>query len=287
MGKHNYQTVGDALAAHGVNRDIQKVPVYYESPRERGCYRRIDDRYAVIDAESDHAYGVVGKAYKPVSAGEAFGFLDALIEEGVLDLHEVKELSDGRETVLLTELHDHFGSVGSEEVIYGLIFCNSYSGRSGVTVTPTVSVGDIIVPRLMGKRLWTVTHKRNVRANLDVAGEAVEEAITAMDEYVQWYDGLAGEYIEDSSARKFFRALVGPGGDGPRGRGHRNSQSALLWENYESDNAYGTAFGLLRAVARTELHKRLDREEPRLRRLISGNLPMCRQATGLLNRAFG
>ncbi len=118
-----------AIVKAGLDWKVVMKPLYTKGPD--GIYDKVKSHRAVARVTDDRVLGVVGGRYEPVQNHEAFGFMDSLVGEELMQYHTAGSFREGQRIWLL-------GQVGSEYILPDdridqyLFLYNSHDGSSSL-----------------------------------------------------------------------------------------------------------------------------------------------------------
>lgn len=145
---------------------------------------------ANIRATDQRILGVVTDRYKLVQNHEAFAFTDELLGEGV-KYETAGSLQSGKKVWLLAKLPDNY-SISGDSVTPYLVFSNSHDGSGAIKVAMTpirvVCQNTLNLALNNAQRIWSTTHKGDMKSKLD---EAKKTLLLA-----EFYMGRLGEEAE-------------------------------------------------------------------------------------------
>lgn len=105
-----------AMKLASLDWQVEKNPIYAMAPvREELKYSEISTHRAVVRKEDHKVLGLVGEGYELIQNEEAFGFLDALVGEGLAMYNTAGSLFGGRRVFCCCKLPDSV-QVGPDQV---------------------------------------------------------------------------------------------------------------------------------------------------------------------------
>ena len=124
-------TAAAAIRLAGLDWTVEKRPLYIAGKNTVDGIpvigNQAPDRFAVVRTEDEKVLGVVGSAYTPIQNAEAFGFLDALVGEGLTMFHTAGSLFGGRRVFITCKLPDSV-QVGPDQVDQYLALATAHDG---------------------------------------------------------------------------------------------------------------------------------------------------------------
>jgi len=203
---HGRPTVREAIAASGLDWDVELVPLLTEdtgAPVPARAVRRNSDRRVL---------GVVGLKYQPLQNKEAFAFFQPFLDAGLASLHTGGSLCDGRKVWLLARLERDPIEVGPGDTISKFVLLsNSHDGTSSVRVgftpirivcanTLALAHGD-----KAGSKLIRVRHTRRLADNLDALREVMDLADQEFTATAEKYRRLRNKDINQNDLVRYVR----------------------------------------------------------------------------------
>ena len=109
-------TSGAAMKMAGLDWKVEKEPVFAQTLIGDALeYKKIETHRAVIRAEDHKILGLVGEGYELIQNEEAFGFLDALVGEGLAMFNTAGSLFGGRRVFVCCKLPDSV-NIGPDKI---------------------------------------------------------------------------------------------------------------------------------------------------------------------------
>lgn len=181
-------TSEEAIRLAELDWDVTAKPLYLDDGT------LVPGKVANVRSSDNKVLGVVGTSYKIVQNKEAFDFVDAVLNNGDVEVkfETAGALDGGRRIWLLANLPAR--RVVGDEVVPYLVFTNSHDGYYAITaaMTPTRVVCQNTLTAALGntKRKWTVRHVGNFQAKLNVAQHTLGLASKYMDAFIDKADVL-------------------------------------------------------------------------------------------------
>ena len=131
----NPATAAEAIAAAKLDWDVITRLVYTRNLA--GDIVPIEDKRAIVRADTEEVFTVMGKGYQPVQNVEAFGFFDNVIAQGEAVYHTAGSLFNGRKIWILAKLPNDI-TVNEEDVIQPyILLSNSHDGSNALRMQLT------------------------------------------------------------------------------------------------------------------------------------------------------
>lgn len=155
----------------------------------------------LVRQDTRDTLATVGGRYEILQNREAFGFLDGLIQDGIMKYEAAFALRGGRSVCLLARMPSFDWVVPGEDGLLRYILLSMSHGYGGINILPTsVRVVCANTQRLalrMGKKsTWTIRHSGNMQAKLDVAKKYISQFDKAFDLYRENAKGLLAGYTD-------------------------------------------------------------------------------------------
>ena len=128
------------------------------------------DHFATVRTDSGDVLGVVGKRYRIVQNRDAFGFLDSLLQDGIMKYESAGALRGGRQVFLLARMPSVDEIVPGDNSLRYVLFSTSHDGTAAIHAVPTsVRVVCANTLRIATASSVGFRHTDDVKAKLDSA----------------------------------------------------------------------------------------------------------------------
>ena len=128
-------TAAEAIAAAGLDWQVVQQEVYTRDMA--GRFVAIEDKRAIVRADTEEVFTIMGKGYQPVQNVEAFGFFDNVIAQGEAVYHTAGSLFNGRKIWILAKLPDDI-TINEADVIQPyILLSNSHDGSNALRMQLT------------------------------------------------------------------------------------------------------------------------------------------------------
>jgi phage/plasmid-like protein (TIGR03299 family) len=132
-------TAEEAIKLANLDYQVEKAPLYagIEVPQPDGgqevpkIYSPYEDRVATYRTDTNEVLGLVGGRYEIVQNKEAFGFFDAIINEGEAIFETAGALGKGERIFVTAKLPNDL-LVNGEAMEKYIILTNSHDGSSSI-----------------------------------------------------------------------------------------------------------------------------------------------------------
>lgn len=286
-------TAAEAIKAAGLDWKVDKKPIFYYVPKDRGFkLEAVPNKFVTVRADNNQALGVVGDVYMPLQNSEAFSFADGIIQEKAAVYHTAGALGNGGRIWVLAKLSDVCIIKGDDIVEKFLLLSNSHDGTSGIRIclTPIRVVCQNTLNQAItsASNLFKIRHTSSMGGRVTEAREALGLCNKFFAEFEEKARALAGKQLNGQVFNAYLESLgFDPDAEATRSK----SQFRLLTHLFEDgkgqrlDGARGTAWGAYNAVAEYLTHERSTRvtesfkseREARLNSLWFGNSQIVNQ----------
>ncbi len=180
------QSAAEAIAAAGLDFEVQKQPLYTGYDRNI----RVPDRFVTcrtdrLEAADGGILGIVGKHYQPLQNRDAFGVVNALVQNGDATLERVGNIRNGRQIWLLARLKGEMVVTDEDVSRPYLLMTNSHDGSTAVRIGLTavrVICQNTLQLALRSMRGVSIRHHADVEAEVQAARDLLGLAHQAFDE---------------------------------------------------------------------------------------------------------
>lgn len=133
-----------AIHAAGLDWSVDQLPLIARkkiATPEGDVFRDIDatDYMANVRSDTGTVLGIVGDGYKVVQNVEAFGFLDGLIQDGILKYESAGALKDGRIVWMLGRLPSVDTIAQGDDVYRYVLLTMAHDGTGAIRGLPTAT----------------------------------------------------------------------------------------------------------------------------------------------------
>jgi len=208
-----------------------------------------------VREDTNEVLGVIGKDYKVIQNLQAFGFVDNLIADGVMQYETAGALRGGKTVWMLATMPDRkfmLNGESSEMHESWVLFVNSHDGKGAARVIPTtvrvVCQNTLNVAMNSGSQGLRIWHNGDLEAKLTEARRVLGIIDQKFDAYKTTATSLSNRICTNGNFEKFVDALMGYDEENRDDdmiaylRGLRNSKTN------QTNSADGTWFGALQAI---------------------------------------
>lgn len=206
LGKKVEQALSseEALKEAGLDWTVVQRPIQTNNQMEIPGYK------ANIRDTDNRVLGVVTDRYKIVQNHEAFAFTDELLGEGVR-YETAGSIQNGKKVWLLARLPENY-IISGESISPYLVFSNSHDGSGSIKVAMTpirvVCQNTLNLALSSAKRIWSTTHKGDIKSKLEEARKTLLLAEFYMDKLGSEVDRLNRIKIPDHKIMEYIELLL-------------------------------------------------------------------------------
>jgi len=181
--------------------------------------QKIGTHKAIVRTEDESILGVVGNSYEPIQNSEAFGFLDALVGEGLAMFHTAGSLFDGKRIFITCKLPNSI-QVGPDQVDKYLALATSHDGSLSLHIkwTPirvvcwnTMSAAfNIFGGKVHAQDVVSVRHTANYKDNIQEARRLLNLTDVYYQRVEACFNQLIKTPISDTGFQQFTDKLYEP-----------------------------------------------------------------------------
>ena len=261
----------------------------------------VPDKVANVRTDCQRVLGLVSKQYAIVQNSEAFAFVDALHQDGIIKYESAGSLKGGRVVWLLARMPQEFEVADGDRLEQYILFSTSHDGTQAVRCLPT-SVRVVCwntYSMATAKESWgiTIRHMGDLSARIDEARRTVMKVGQAFDAYYEDAKQLSKTQVDMARLEAYVNVLF-PDEEGLN-NWHRQQMRQSIIRAFSDGpqmvpSIRGTAWAAWNAVTQVVDHQSLYRargtDSPAENRMIStvfgGNAALKRSALKLAVSAF-
>ena len=260
----NPATAEEAIAAAGLDWEVQQRPVYYY---QSGILTKAKGDRAVIREDTGAKLKILSKAYQPVQNHEAFSFFDTVVGEGQAIYHTAGSLQGGRKIWILARLPHQIEVTDSDVLQCYILLSNSHDGSTSVRMRPTtvrvVCANTLSVAlREKNQAEWSTSHRGDIMTRVNQAREMLSLQEAHFRAMMESIEKLADEKMKEADTENFYRDLF----DIDDAADHNKSRQAVKVDELfrtGRGNSGETRWDMLNAITEWVDHKR-GKDENRL-----------------------
>lgn len=204
-------TSEEAIQLAQLDWAVEKWPAFAHSPE--GDVVASDNTYFTVRTDTQAPLGVVTSTYQPVQNQEAFEFLDALVQDGIIKYEAAGALHGGSRIWLLARMPKEFVLGDSDAVEPYILFANSHDGSMAVRIMPTAvrvvcnNTLTMALGQRKGDRQLHISHKGNIQRKVEDARKLLNLANSKFEMYMQQAQGLANTSLDQKTFNEYLETL--------------------------------------------------------------------------------
>lgn len=219
----------EAIQAAQLNWEIERQPLRTES----GLL--IPDHFATVRADTSEVLGVVSDRYKIVQNAEAFGFLDSLLQDGVMKYESAGALKGGRVVWLLARLPTVDVIAEGDNTLRYVLFSTSHDGTAAIHAIPTATrVVCANTLRVATMNDVGIRHTGDVKSKLDFAQRYLSQFDSKFTLFRDNARTLATKQITPEGAKEYIQQLFPEVSEYGRARSIRENKVNEVRGNYRN-----------------------------------------------------
>jgi phage/plasmid-like protein (TIGR03299 family) len=200
IAPEHHNNLADALAASGLNWEVEKAPVFLKSGTQ------VPDASAIVRKDTGCVLGVVGTKYQPVQNCSAFGVFQQAFDAGLLTIELSGQLDGGAIVwVQARVVGDPMVICGEDTISPYVLLANSHDGslalRAGFTAVRMFCMNQMAAATKEGS-LISMKHTRNI--NLAGLQSGIAAGQRGLESVVQHARHLAARKVPGGNALNVF-----------------------------------------------------------------------------------
>jgi phage/plasmid-like protein (TIGR03299 family) len=214
-------TAEEAIKLANLDYQVEKAPLYagIEVPQPDGgqevpkIYSPYEDRVATYRTDTNEVLGLVGGRYEIVQNKEAFGFFDAIINEGEAIFETAGALGKGERIFVTAKLPNDL-LVNGEAMEKYIILTNSHDGSSSIIAgftTVRIVCNNTLQAALSDlSNKVTIPHITGAKQKLSEAYRVMGIASKYMTEVNDVFEAMSRKTISDEQMNEFITKIFTP-----------------------------------------------------------------------------
>lgn len=295
-----YPTSAEAIRHAGLDYDLIKTPLFTQGRAItiEGSGESVEpenimlpDHYATLRADTNEAFGVVGRDYQIVQNAEAFAFFDAIVGGDGIFYETAGALGRGERVFITAKLPDYIRVGNGDDVTEKYIFLTTSHDGSG-SITAAFTPIRIVCQNTLNASLRNMSNVIRIRHTAG-AKQRLEEAHKVMGLANQLSNQLEGVFnqwtkvrMTDPEVKKLIQMALSPNKETLEAikKGEEDELSTVFKNTVEDAFAYammadtqqmettkGTVFGAYNAVTGYYQNvKNYKDDEAKLQSIIMG-----------------
>jgi phage/plasmid-like protein (TIGR03299 family) len=210
-------TAEECIKLANLDYEVEKTPIFAQIDvvREDGAgriYQEIPDRFATYRTDTNDILGKgVGSRYEIIQNRDAFGFFDAIIDEGEAIFQTAGALGNGERIFVTAKLPDDL-LVAGEPCNKYIILTNSHNGTSSIIAgltTIRIVCNNTLQAALKGlENKICIEHRSGAKEKLAEAYKVMNIASKYMSEVEEIFNQMAKTKIEDEQLKAYIKEVM-------------------------------------------------------------------------------
>lgn len=207
----NAMTSEEAIELANLDYEVKKGEVYFNCGTDSNI--EIKGHFATYRKDTNEYLGMVKSRYEIVQNRDAFGFFDAIIDQGEAIFQTAGALGNGERIFLCAKLPDDF-RVGNEKIEKYIMLTNSHDGTSSIIAGLTnirVVCNNTLQAALRGlENKVSIKHKGGAKEKLKEASRVMGIASKYSKEVGEIFNRMVDKKMTEGSYRRFFEEVLKP-----------------------------------------------------------------------------
>lgn len=234
----------------------------------------VPDHFANVRSDTGAVLGVVGKSYNVIQNGEAFDFLDSLLQDGLMRYESAGSLRGGRIVWALARMPGFDSIAENDGSLRYVLFSTSHDGSASVYAMPTsVRVVCANTLAIATGRAVGIRHTGNTRAKLETARRLISQYDEQFTLFRDSARKLASVPMKRADAEAYLSTLFPePAATEPRKRARWAKELRAVFANLQNDrqtipSIRGSWWAMVNAVTETVDHLAAESSSAKAREL--------------------
>ena len=202
-------TSEQAIELGGLNYTVEKRPLY--APGWEGTMVEAEGHYGNVRTDTNEILGIVKGRYKIVQNKDAFGFFDAIIDQGEAIFETAGALGKGERIFVTAKLPEDM-LVHGERVEKYIMLTNSHDGTStiiaGFTPIRVVCNNTLTAALKNLDNKVSISHTASAESRLKEASRVMGIASKYMDEVNMTFESMTTRRLSDLEMKYFIETVM-------------------------------------------------------------------------------
>ena len=202
-------TSEQAIELGGLNYTVEKRPLY--APGWEGTMVEAEGHYGNVRTDTNEILGIVKGRYKIVQNKDAFGFFDAIIDQGEAIFETAGALGKGERIFVTAKLPEDM-LVHGERVEKYIMLTNSHDGTStiiaGFTPIRVVCNNTLTAALKNLDNKVSISHTASAESRLKEASRVMGIASRYMDEVNNTFESMTTRKLSDLEMKYFIETVM-------------------------------------------------------------------------------
>jgi len=220
-------------AAH-LDWTVEQWPIEAKNPfgyRDAPDNVPVPNHKANVRSDNHAVLGVVTNAYEVVNNVEAFNFVDALHQDGIIKYESAGSLKGGRVVWLLARMPQEFKITEQDILKQYILFTTAHDGSRAIRVVPTdvrvVCWNTVSLAIADERRGLSIRHMGNIQDKLADAKRAITAVNEEFDQYHKTVAALRDVRFNMKRMESFVNVLI-PAENGVNDTQRQRTRNAIL-----------------------------------------------------------
>ena len=206
-------TAAEAIENANLDYEVDKTTIHAKITTENSEMVEISDKFATYRKDTNEVLGLVGNRYEIIQNKDAFGFFDAIIDQGEAIFETAGALGKGERIFLTAKLPEDM-LVGGEPCDKYIMLTNSHDGTSsiiaGFTAIRVVCNNTLQAALKDLSNKVTIAHRLGAKERLAEAYKVMNIGSKYMDEVNLIFNEMAKKKIEDDQLMAYIKEIMKP-----------------------------------------------------------------------------
>jgi phage/plasmid-like protein (TIGR03299 family) len=204
-------TAEEAIKNANLDYEVDKAKVQFFPATDKQIW--VEGHYATYRKDTYDYLGMVKSRYEIVQNRDAFGFFDAIIDEGEAIFETAGALGNGERIFLVAKLPSDF-EIGGEKIEKYIMLTNSHDGSSSVIAGMTnirVVCNNTLQAALKGlENKVSINHISGAKDKLKEAHRVMGIASNYSNQVQDIFNQMADRKMTEGQYRDYFEAIFTP-----------------------------------------------------------------------------
>ena len=204
----NPATAAEAIEAAQMEWSVITKPVYARN--QAGGFEEIDGKRAIVRADTQEVFTIMGNGYEPVQNKDAFSFFDAVIGQGEAIYHTAGSLYGGKRIWVMAKLPDDIKITPDDVIQPYILLSNSHDGSTALRmqITPIrVVCANTLSVALGSNGGFYAKHTRNVMQRAKDAREVLGLANAYYEMFARQVDQLVNTRMTVIEVQEYLQKV--------------------------------------------------------------------------------
>jgi len=204
----NPATAAEAIEAAQMEWSVITKPVYVRN--QAGGFEEVDGKRAIVRADTQEVFTIMGNGYEPVQNKDAFSFFDAVIGQGEAIYHTAGSLYGGKRIWVMAKLPDDIKITPDDVIQPYILLSNSHDGSTALRmqITPIrVVCANTLSVALGSNGGFYAKHTRNVMQRAKDAREVLGLANAYYEMFARQVDQLVNTRMTVIEVQEYLQKV--------------------------------------------------------------------------------